>query len=1001
MTRTENYCRLLGLNPLKENRYSSDSISATIDEKERKWMEDSRDRQNDVGRRFKSQSYIDAIPDMRLVMGDDALRRKEFDDALELLTAKASRLKKDSVILHDGTPVRVSGAAETLVKKLRWDGICTEDLVSLSGVKEYDPSYLATDTVLTAYNALATVGAFTPSEMLNDLVSKKGLEIETAELSDSSPAEDIRDIFDLCERRVNSVRSEILPEQDSYIQAMRAVKLAVKSDDLLYELTQYGMCQRALIPIFDIIEDEYTQPQNRAYVDELMSIYLTDPDIDMDLAIRAVEDYCIRKKFIINFSETDSIMIRCPSCKAFVETGNDIICCSVCGHKIKTICPRCNTKQHSVNRACVKCGFDMKAGRDKALEMENSISEMSSAGLLSDAKRMLDDLKNEYSTYMGIDDLERNISATMNIISSEKKEIEQSYRLKRYSGTVELVRDVIARYRNLMDEDPSLKKIYDNSRRHLDEADSLFDRAEKETDAGARMDLYISAAEVCPDHAKVGSALSGYAPAPPADAEAKVSEGKALIKYSVPEERNNVTFCIYREKNSLPCVEYSAVPLAEVETGYYLDETAEPGVEYYYRVRSKRWGVLSEESASCGPVTVFAEAQNISVDPLEDGLRLYFEKPENCSRVRIWRKRGSEGEEVEVEGEGPAIEDRGLSGGDMYHYLFVAEYESPDGRVNRSSGTVHSGTTPILPDPIKDLNVNWNKSDGTFTAEWTGNEDVVLCSSSKSIRMYGLLIKLEDMDSWMTRIDPIEKKKGRIRFSMPEGAIQYIYPMIPVGRYAVRGLEVLVADLKPFRDVSRNFMGGDCILTMSWPQGAESAVLIITDSGNPAKGPDDLNGERITISAEAYTKDKMIKVSMSGRTRRAATVFAVYDADGKKMTSRGMSFDMASGTCRTIKYRAEAGRSKDGNIVVAMDTDKEIELIPPIVAVYTDEGIPLRRNEGRIIWRSEVPMKLNKGHTVFKIEARQDTDLSHMRIFFENDEDYSEFKFIHPLYGGR
>lgn len=1000
MAKIENYCMLLGLNPLKEYSYSPESISVAIDEKERKWTEESRDRQNDVSRRFRSQSYLDIVPEIRRVMDDPKLRENEFEEALKLLTSKASRLRRESVTLHDGTPVRVSGAAESIVKKLRWDGIGTEDLVKLSGVKEYDPSYVASDTVLTAYQALKVVDAFTPSEMLNDLISNEELEIETDELNDGSSPEDVRKTFEQCEKRVNNVRPETLPKQDSYIQAMRAVKLALKSDGLLCELTEFGRCQRALAPIFEIIEDEYTHPQNRAYVDELMSIYLSDPGLDVDLAVRVMEDYCIKKKFIINFSETDSRMIRCPDCKAFVETGSDVMCCSICGHAIKAVCPKCNTKQSSSNRACVKCGFDMKASWEKAIEMENAVSELASAGLISAAEKILDGLREEYSTYPPIDSLEKKIDIARGHLLSGRKKIEQSYKLKRYSKAVDLTREMLVHYKRFIEEDTSTEILYKESEKRLYEADRLLEKAGRASDARARMDLYIMAAERCPDHEMIRSVLGNNAPDPPADATAKVSDGKVLIRYAIPEERSGITFCIYREEFSVPEVDEGIIPLAEVNNGYYMDETAEPGVDYYYIVMSKRWGVLSEEGAYCGPVSVFAEALNVGIDPLEDGLRLYFEKPKNCTRVRIWRKSGSDGEEVEIEGDGPAIEDRGLCGGCTYYYLFVAEYESPDGRVNRSSGSVYSGTTAVFPDPVRDLKVYWNKSDGTFTAEWTGDENVVLYSSPKSIRMYGLLIKIEDIDSWMTPIEPIEKKRGKMRFSLPDGAVQYIYPMIPVGRYAVRGLEVLVADLKPFRDMNKDIMGGDCILTMSWPQGAESAILVITDSGNPASGPNDLDGERMTVSAEAYSKDRMIKVSVGNRPRRTVTIFAVYDADGKKMTSRGMSFDIVSGTYRAVRYSADADPSKNGKIRVAIEADSDVEFLPPIIAVCTGEGIPLRRNDGEVIWRSEVPMRLSKGRSVFNINTEQGTDIRHMRIFFEKDEDYSSFRFVHPLYRG-
>ena len=97
VARKENYYWLLGLNPLKEDCYSNESVSAAIDYMERRWTEESRDRQNDAGRRFRSQCYLEAVQDIRNVMSDPDLRKKELEEALKLLASKASRLRKDSV----------------------------------------------------------------------------------------------------------------------------------------------------------------------------------------------------------------------------------------------------------------------------------------------------------------------------------------------------------------------------------------------------------------------------------------------------------------------------------------------------------------------------------------------------------------------------------------------------------------------------------------------------------------------------------------------------------------------------------------------------------------------------------------------------------------------------------------------------------------------------------------------------------------------------------------
>ena len=98
-----NYCQLLGLNPLKENSYSVESILKKIETKKGKWANESRNKQNDTDQRFKAERLVNATADMERIMKDSILRHKEFTDAVQELKGKSQRIRQDCVILTDGT----------------------------------------------------------------------------------------------------------------------------------------------------------------------------------------------------------------------------------------------------------------------------------------------------------------------------------------------------------------------------------------------------------------------------------------------------------------------------------------------------------------------------------------------------------------------------------------------------------------------------------------------------------------------------------------------------------------------------------------------------------------------------------------------------------------------------------------------------------------------------------------------------------------------------------
>jgi len=333
-----------------------------------------------------------------------------------------------------------------------------------------------------------------------------------------------------------------------------------------------------------------------------------------------------------------------------------------------------------------------------------------------------------------------------------------------------------------------------------------------------------------------------------------------------------------------------------------------------------------------------------------------------------------------------------------YHYLFVAEYKSK-GRTERSMGSVFSFTTTKFPEPVRDMEIRWNKADGSFTAKWKSKDKVALYSSPIKVNMYGRMIRIDDLNAWMKEIQPLESYENGMKFLLPDGAVQYIYPMVPAGKVAVRGKDIMVANLKPFRDVEKRMSGNDCDVTMSWPNGADSAVFAIKES-SIASGPDDMEAERITITRDAYNKDKMVRIPMGSSKKRVVTLYAVYDVSGEKMTSRGMSFDIYSGICNKVRYTmtVESSSRGESKVILSIDTDRSVIEVPPVMAVAVKEGIPLKIWDGESIWSSNKPIPLNAGKVVIVFTVKDKVDITKVRLFFVKDEDYNILRFIHPLY---
>ena len=618
-------------------------------------------------------------------------------------------------------------------------------------------------------------------------------------------------------------------------------------------------------------------------------------------------------------------------------------------------------------------------------------------GKVGKAEKSLAQLKDTYSGYAGIAGMEVELQKAKTNMSTMRKLILDSYSKGRYTEAKTACESLVDQYPDALNDDLELKQKYGDCVTRYNAADLYCQKASVADSKPQRMAMYVAAVEICQDHPVAKAKLREDPPSGPADAYGKLGDRSFTIKFMAPADANGVTYCIYREKNSLPRITEDTRPLAEVPTTVYVDKTLEPGVEYYYSIYSKRWGILSKEGAHLGPVMTISEVDTVTLEPIDGGLRIMYEKPRGATRVRLWRTDGNGsgiGTEIALNGQ-TVYDDIGLVGGRKYHYLFVAEYEGRN-KVERSQGVVFSGTTVDAPKPVKDMKIKWNKTDGTYTAKWGTTEPVTLYCTPKKITIPGNMVKMDDIVSWMKPIEPIMEYSDGMRFSLPDGAVQYIYPIIPRGKVGIKGTEMMVANLKPFRDVEKTISNKDCVITMASPHDAVEPNLL--NSNGEVRGLDDIDAEIKTVRREEYMEERQIRIPMGHSAKKCINIFALYKINDEMIASRGIAVDVYSAECRKVRYTV---KQEKGGMRMEFSTDPDIGQIPPIVAVQVAVGIPLKRTDGEIIWRSHNPVALVQGKGTLTVQCKNLEDPARMRLFFENDADYNMFRFMHPLYDRR
>ena len=146
--------------------------------------------------------------------------------------------------------------------------------------------------------------------------------------------------------------------------------------------------------------------------------------------------------------------------------------------------------------------------------------------------------------------------------------------------------------------------------------------------------------------------------------------------------------------------------------------------------------------------------------------------------------------------------------------------------------------------------------------------------------------------------------------------------------------------------------------------------------------------------SKEYMEDKQIRIPMGKARKKCINIFAVYMLGNEMRPSRGIAVDINSGDSKKVRYTAKRVR---GGADIEVSTEPGVYELPPMMLVQTSTGIPLKRTDGEVVWRSGGPVPLQNGRGV--IEARGNIeDVKRCRLFLENDADYFDYRFVHPLY---
>ncbi|MCQ2070676.1 MAG: zinc ribbon domain-containing protein [archaeon] len=990
----ENYCYVLGLNPSRD--YRPEDITRKIAEAKARWTHTKQDPSATEDERIRSAAYLKDIGEMEEVMSDRTKLENEFNEARSELKIKATLLLRNSVRLSNGSRVIDPDQVEKALENLGWGDVTREDLLNSSNFTfESMPEFVDVNT-RNAYNKMASVGNPDPVALANELIGNPSLNLEIPALSDYSSSAMIRETYKKLNDMIRSLPPQRFEEQPDYLSLIRLVNHAISIDDRhTNELVSYCRCMRACRKAFSTLDLDVGHRFGKEFLDMLIAEACHDNPSDRKMCTNILEDYCIRKNYAADFYDEENSLASCPRCKMMYVDKEDVRFCPECGEPLKCRCPLCGRLQPAGGKVCVECGRDIGEAEEKAEEIARNVNSACLTCDIEKADRLMNDLSTSYPFY-STGTLPKRIDDLKKAISSIRADVRNYYSTGSYYRLCELVNENRIRYPLMGMED--VKERYEEARRRIDSAERICLEAATLSGDG-RNDRYIQAAEICPDHPDARNNLKDRVPAGPRAGSIDVDRNGVTLRFILPEDRRGMKFQVYRAEGGFPRDSEDATVIGITEEDVYYDKSADPGKIYYYRVHSLRWGILSQDYAEYGPALIIKEVGDIDVVAEEDCIRIGFKNPRNCHRVRIWKKCGGtnagEGDETELNFGGRYFEDHDVVNGETYYYLFVTEY-NVCGEIKRSNGVIREVTVPRLPDPVDDLELEWNRDDGTYTVRWDMDGDVELYASPEKHALKNVVMRLRDVQDIVV---PIEGRWGDkcCTFDPPFVGSMYLYPLTVFRDRAVVGKEYVIKVLEPVHGLVKNVEGDMCSLAFEWPNAAIGVKAVI-------------DGKEKRVYRDEYNREGCLRFRLGRNLGTSVELRMIYEKD-LGQSSEGLSTEeredysvpvsltVYHNNYSTVQYSISAGRMSNDkrSYSVKVNLRSSAPTIPKVLVVYSDEKYPLKRFDGELVHESEDPLVFTDNLCEFSFTMTRDNiDLNRMKLFFEDAEAYNYLRFVHP-----
>ncbi|MCL2856622.1 MAG: hypothetical protein FWE19_02715 [Oscillospiraceae bacterium] len=974
----ENYYILLEL-PVDPPAGDPAHIRAALSRKKQEWTR----MQDNPRKRTQALAYIALLPDMEQVLFDPVARKNEARLASEVLEDMLRRFEAELRIL-EGKGHLLPREVTAIAAKYKAYGVDQQKVYGLAKVPvsecpperedaEQGGEVLDRLTAKTIRRALA-------------IVEQDDLYLFLGEPRHST----IKKLRDAAQERRRLAAGQKTAKSVATGELAGICLRLFESSDAKQRYDRY--LKISVYPALgEMVDEEFVRQK---YIGEPALLRLVNYGVEScGCTVLEAEDYIRRycAAYRIPMGE-EKATLNCPACKELIPCES--VVCGHCAAPIQGACPSCAAPFDGGPAVCHDCKF-MLGDMVKALPYLEGAHASAIDGNWSLCRRNLSFAEKYWPGHPEISQLEERVKGLENRYNEYVQQLSDCMAKNQHYAALELIAE--AHRKNIALPQATVRQV----ERTIDDLESQLDKIAKED----KPDIYllISLAETVSDSIELTRILSAHPPEAPGPLKCENVGRQMHLNWQASGSPGSIKYLLVRKQGEEPFTAFDGDVVYNGPACFFIDKTAHPLAEYYYKVYTHRGGTYSAKGQIVGLIMAVPEVEQLRIFPADGGAQLTWEFNPDVRKVLIWRKLG--GERPTAPEDGILLETERIDGfvdskikNDVEYWYYICAVYMVEGKRVVSKGVSEAITPRKIIAPVDHLTIARSEYESEYVVNWSGMDStdlILLGSKSEPGVKVGEIVALQDLLAEYRNIALHARgaEGGRFRQSFTGGL--YIFAAVVFGKYAVVGPPQYIANLKDVGNLSAELVESGLHLHMNWPAGLEEIAVAYKNDAYPAS-PDDLGATTIKVTRQQYDYDGGVDLRGIAPGAYYITVFALYPTgEDDQSASEGARIFYDHQPCQDVFYRIVYKKKlfrKQADLSLILSGQGHFTL-PSIELVCKIGSLPLNRKDGQSLTVLDQSPKV-KGEIEFKYQIDSLPQDSHLRIFLTSEKEYKKFRLM-------